>query len=730
MALLGTIRNRFGWVMMALVFIGVASFLFMDISPGSSMPSGNNQAVGYVNGDKVSSGLVQEYTQQFQGGQFLQEQIQERVWDQIISEKLVEQKTAEAGMVITPTEMGDLFLSNDLALLSPLVRQTLGDPSRGGAVNTEQVKQMITTYQNTNALLQQANGDAQQKEQLLEQQKNWLNLEQQVKKAALRSKYFNAVSKGAYTPNWMVELEHKNDNAVYDFEYVQIPYTNITDEITISDDELEAYIRKHPRQYKRDAMASVEYITFDVIATAQDSADYYNDMKELADAFAKKETSKEDSTFMQLNGEPIEATYYTKDELAESKEMIDSIFDADNKTVFGPYLLNGKYKILKKIDEKDLPDSVRVRQIVINATDQASAQAGIALLDSLKNLLETDPNADFDSLAIANSQDGSRFNGGDLGFQAKGSGPFQLNPQLMDYAFYTGEKDSLKIIYSRTGIHLVQITAYKYETDKKGVRIAALTKDIIPSAKTTEDVQRNVIEFIADNRTGEEFKASAKGLGKSLTTANSLEEGAYNIAGIGTNSTAADIISWAHAPETEEGSTTNRPFALENTELNYTEKFIVPLLVSRSPAGLASIKDLQIRADVDRILRNEKKTQIVKEKLATLTSLDAIAGQYSVIKEEAKQVNYGSATIPNKGAEPKVLGLVAKTPVGQMSGAVGGNEGVYVVKTTNVQPAGAINNLPIARNNITRITGQLLAENVLFENMKDNADIVDERNKY
>ena len=203
MALLGTIRNRFGWVMMGLVFVGVASFLFMDISPGANTASGRSATVGYINGEKVSNDLIQEYAAEYKGSGYLEEEKQAQIWERIIGEKLLTQKTADAGMLVTSTEMGDLFLNPKL--LSPVVQNRLADP-KTRQVNTEQIKQMISMYKNTGALMEQANGDLKQQNQLWEQQKEWLALEKNVKTRALQDKYFVALEKGIYTPSWMVEM--------------------------------------------------------------------------------------------------------------------------------------------------------------------------------------------------------------------------------------------------------------------------------------------------------------------------------------------------------------------------------------------------------------------------------------------------------------------------------------------------------------------------------------------
>jgi peptidyl-prolyl cis-trans isomerase D len=330
-------------------------------------------------------------------------------------------------------------------------------------------------------------------------------------------------------------------------------------------------------------------------------------------------------------------------------------------------------------------------------------------------------------LALKYSEDGSKTKGGDLGWKAK-DGSFV--PQFEEYMFYTGEKDSLRLIYTQFGVHLIQITDYKYETDKQGVRIAFIDQDIIPSPITTENKQREAIEFITNNRNDKDMRAAAKESGFSVIAASALEEGGFKIDGIGENSTSADIIRWAHDPETEIGEVTNRPYSVENEDLNCTEKFVITSLVSRNEKGLASLDDPQVKGDVDRIIRNQKKTDLVKAKLSSLTSLDAIAGEYSLIKETATNVAYESAYLGTIGSEPKVVALAAVTEVGQMSAAIGGKEGVYVLELTSIAEAPKLPRTAGPRNNISRRIDQIVSAETIYNNIKENAEIEDNRSSY
>lgn len=721
MALLGTIRNQFGWLMMGLIFVGIGSFLFMDISPGNNTPTGGSSTVGYINDEKITNDMVQQYSDEYKGAGYLNEEVRAQVWERLVGEKLLTQKATEAGIEVTPEEMGDMFFSDRPQLLSPIVRQRFGD-RQTGQVNTQQLRQQMMEIKNTSALMARAETER-QKEEIREYQKQWFAMERNIKIDRLQGKYFQALNAGFYTPKWMAEFENNLQNATYNIDYVRIPYTNVTGDIQVSDEDLKSYVAARAKEYDRKAAVSIEYVSFMVTPTSADSALYRDEMQKAAAALAQATTMKEDSNEVQRYYGEFPKAYYTEDELTLPLAIKDSFINASVGSVFGPYVEGQQYRVVKKVAVKTLPDSVRSRHILVRAQNPQEGQQARVLLDSLKELLETDPSVSFDSLAAKHSQDGSRFQGGDLGWKAKDGSfvaPFE------EYMFYDGKEGEYGIIYTQFGVHLIEITDTKYETDKKGYRLARVTRDIIPSPETTNDREREVLDFITVNRTAEDMTKAARELGLNIVPATGLEKGAYEIPGIGKNSSSADIIRWAHQETTELNEVANRPHPVENEALNYTERFVVPVLIKRYAAGLATLEDPEVRAEVDRAVRNQKKVELVQQAIQNASSLDQIAGQYDVTKEAAPSLIYNAARLGAIGEEPNVAALAASTEAGKISRAVGGKEGVYVIQVQGKVDAPPIQNLESARKTVTtRLSGPI--STAVYEDMKKNADIVDDR---
>lgn len=720
MALLGTIRNRFGWVMMGLIFVGIGSFLFMDASgPGSKLGNSSSK-VGSVNGEKITRDELSEGSQSLQGQGMLQQEIDKNVWDNIVVEKLINQKATEAGFDVTADEMGELFLSEDPRIQSSLVAQQFRNQT--GQVDYERIRQALTTFKSRSNIISQYQGEQQQ--QLLNQYDVWKNLEESVYNRRLQNKYFNALDIGFYTPDWMVETENNIRYATYSFEYASIPYAAIEGEGDVTDAEINAYIEANARQYKRDATIGVDYVTFDVVPTSADSTAIYNELEATADEFRKE---KDDTLFVDSRDGQFAADYYTKEDLPVPTSLKDSMMAADKGTVFGPFLEEGQYTIVKAIDSKILPDSVKARQILIPGNTQQQLIAARDLLDSLKKVLEDDATVSFDSLTAKHSRGPNAQSGGDIGWTGMSNAPAAA--PLEQYLFFSGKKDSLAIIFTQQGAHLIQITDYKFETNDKGLRIAVISQNIIPSTETLKAVKRKVNDFIYNNNSSDKMRAAAQERGMQVGSASGLTPDDYEIDGLGKNSATAAIIEWGHEENTKEGMVNPSLLGIDNEELNYTKQYVVASITTKSPEGLASAKDPIVKAQVDRILRNKKKAAIVNKKLSEANTLQGIASAYGADVRTASAIQFDNAKISPTVTEPKVVALAAATPNGQLSKAIAGNEGVYVVQPTNKTEAPTVADIKTTRQSINRVVTGAVSSKIL-DDMKEDADIVDKRNEF
>ena len=271
--------------------------------------------------------------------------------------------------------------------------------------------------------------------------KQWLAFESEVKKNQFQVKYNNLISKGLYVPTWMGEVAYKEQNRAVTFNYVSLPYNQIADDqVKVTDEDLSAYIKKHEAAFKVDEESrKIQFVAFDIAASAGDSAQIVASLLEKREEFAKGEKVADDSVYVKLNSEtPFDEVYYTKEQLIASP-VVDSFFSLPVKSLVGPYVEAGAFKLAKISDRKGISDSVKIRQIKISFNDVATQEAGVAkrmLADSIFKAIDS-LKADFGLMAVQYSNDdASKMAGGNVGWVKQGEREKNLN----DLIFFRAQK--------------------------------------------------------------------------------------------------------------------------------------------------------------------------------------------------------------------------------------------------------------------------------------------------
>jgi len=702
MALLGRIR-QYGVVMMVLIVIAVFGFLFMDVSSVGRGFGGPSNVLGSVNGNDITrsdletyvNDLVNEYRSM---GAKDDEQTRSIAWNQLVTDLIFKVQANKLGISVSEKELNSMF--------------------------TGEIEQGRNQY------LQLARKPM---DKLNEQERafvmNWKNLEKKTTADRISTKYINMLSKSNYAPTWMTNSEYVRNTRNYDFNYVSVLFADVPNtEVKITDEDLKAYIKENAKKYQREANVSIEYVTFEIAPTQQDSASYFDKMSKIATDF---KASTNDTVFVANNRGRFDSRYTSKVDFMDADTHKVSVFAMSKGDVYGPYTdNNGNYKVVKIIETKDLTDSVKCRQIFRAADnrDINSLKPQRDLLDSLMVLLKN-KKANFDSLVVQNSMDmSSNAKGGDIGWRKKGD-PFGQG--FEDVVLQNTKKDSFAIIQSNQGIHLIQVTDLRIGKEK-GLKLATILEPIIPSTKTEDVVESKATEFMAKNRTLAAIQEAVK-KDPSLKkfSAYGLSVNDFQINDVN-GSIAVEIIRWAHKTA-KVGEVSGQVYPVSDAQNNYISKVIVPVLISKTPKGLASIEDPSVKLEVETAVRNKKKAEIITKKLQGVNSLDAVSSKYSSAKvETASMVSYASTEVPGIGLEPMVLGTVDAIAANKVSAPIVGNQGVYLIQVSSKREGPALTNADMVRKSVSE---KMLAadpnqlRNSLSEALKEKLNVKDKRSE-
>jgi peptidyl-prolyl cis-trans isomerase D len=713
MALIGKIRNHI-WIVIVLVGLGLAGFIIMDMTAGQQSMFGSGQMmVGDINGTKVDINEFNRMHNTLYGGGSSSDVFAERnaVWNYYVEKAIVEEEAEAIGLGVSKEELLDLQFGNNL---SPIIQARFADPNTGQVDRAQlgQFKQAIQDGTLDPSI-----------------RSFWAVQEREIIKERLKDKLFNLAEAAMYVPTWQAQLIGTEQNSRADFAYVQIPYSSINDaDVTLSDADYQAYIKENMKQLTtKEETRIIEFLVFDVLPTAKDSANVMARISELVPSF---EAAENDTLFVENNRGFITPIYVSKDDLPAA--LSDEIEGMSVGQVFGPYLDQNTFVAAKLIARQVVPDSVRSSHILIRANPQSPIEVANAqaLVDSLKQLVDKGTNT-FEELAREFGSDGTAEKGGDLDFAFQG----QMVPEFNDLIFYRAEPGKTYTVNTQFGVHLVKITDRKFLNNEPSYRLAFVRETIIPSEETQRAVEAEARKLLKAHRTLDGLKtAVSANSALRMEVSQPLRRNDYQIGSLTGGQTGRDIVRFAFGDDIDVrsvkvGDVSPKMYSVQNSQEFYNERFVIAGLKSIRKAGKPVLAD--VKSEIEGAVLNRKKAELIKGRLEGQGSLQAIASAFSgATLDTARNVNFNSAFLPNIGSEPGVLGRAFSADINSVSKPVEGASGVFVLfilNRTDADPA-TVNVAQVRAQTFGTLKSSVRAR--LMTAMREKAEIEDTRSRF
>jgi len=652
MALIGKIRQRTG---LLLGFIGLAMvlFLLMDALGSRSMFAGSDkQKVGKINGQTIS---LQEFNTDYTEYQerirminpqmVMDEQtsadIVNETWNDYLFRNTAGRHFNALGLTVTPEELAEQFRGK---FAHPLVRRMFSNPQTG-QFDPKQVQDVMSS-------MDKIDPSGKLREQIA-------TIEKLVEDDRIKSKYTALISKAFYMPKFMVKYYMQQNGEMATVSFVSVPLSQVADkDIAVSDAEMEAYIKKNPVKYKRKASRSIEYITFNLVPSPEDSARSREKMNEL-DA-SLRNAQPNDSAFIQRNAvRRNDLHYFTAEELA-GRSISAQLLSSAPGTILGPYIEQNSFVLTKVQGRRIVADSVRAAHILLDNTNPETAKAKA---DSLIASIRAGKTS-FGQAAYDNSTDeASKTMGGDLGYFGKG----RMVQQFNDKVFYEMMLGEVKTVESQFGLHIILLI------DQKGgqpaVQFADIAVPIQAGTETEKELFRKAREFEQTYNTPAKF-AQARKKGYKVLTANGLLAEQVSIPELGP---ARKVIQWAFQEE--------KPGVVNY--FDESDKFIIAHLTKVTEEGLAPVAE--VKTEVAAAVRKEKKGAQLKEKIDKVLSASAtlqdLATKLNGIYVDSVSVNFNLDEVDGIGNEPNLVAAAIGLSPGKRSKTVIGNNSVFVVQS-------------------------------------------------
>ena len=676
MSFIQDIREKYArWAVVAIA-LSLLGFILMDAfaGRGSLFNGGPSSSLGRVNGNKIDvtefNKRVQQQEsymmQQMQSGSVSERDrrnIMDRVWNDMVSQVLLQDELDKLGMKVGKKEVNDILFGANPP--EDLKRQ-FTDPQTG-------LYDAVTAQQQINEIKRR--GTAEQKARFSE----YIS---QLEFQRLFDKYNSLLANSVNSPRWYLEKQNADKSLIANISYVKVNYADsmfVDSTIKISDKEIEEYISKHKDAYKQqEETRSIDYVLFSARASSADSQLVRQKLLDLKPEF---DTTDNIQKFFNREGSrtPYNDSYQNKDAIQSAYK--DSILNIPVGSIYGPYLEGQNYVLAKKVGAKQWPDSVKVRHILIGLTQQDPQSGEMIpirdtatakkLADSIELAIKN--GSKFESLVSlsddnpeAENPEYGKYKGGIYDRVKQG----QMVPEFNNFIFdnNTGSKGVVK---TQFGYHYVEVLSQKGSTPV--YKFAYLSKPIIATQETDNIANNAANQFAGKSRDQKSFQENyekelrPKQINKLVGT--DIKKNDYSVGGLVSREFVRNIYD------------AKRGDVLQPMRIG--EDYVVAVVTEINKKGSASIANA--RMTVEPILRNRKKAEIVKQKIGNISTLEAASSAVGKQIETADSLRLVGPS-PALGFEPKVLGAIFNSAnLGKViPRAIEGVNGVYVIKVETV----------------------------------------------
>ncbi len=625
MGIINTLREKMGKLLVVVVGLSIMAFVLTDLlSNNSSFFGGNSQFVGEIDGQEISqedfANLVENLKRYYgitNSNDGSMQFVRETAWNQLVRDIAFGNKLNELGLEIGTNERIDMVQGKNL---SPAMMQFF--QQFVGATDQASIKQFLSQLPAYGA----------------EAQFYFANAEQQAMIQRREQKFLNLLAKTGYVTLEEAKQAYKAQFDIADVEYMYVPFSSVSDDQIgeITDSEIRSYLSDNEDNYTVEETRSVQYVRFPVVPSAEDSASYQAQMMDIKTAL---ESGDNDSSYaVSVTEQGI--GFSTYDPSALPNVVADNLSNLKKGDIIGPDLQGGIYTIHKISDVVPTVDQfARVSQIVFNLAGKTPADQQ-AVRKTANDVLRRIRNGEsFDVLAREYSEGQNSTAGGSLGWIKKGDSRIA---DIEDQVFRRTRKGVIpRLIENNNRVYIVNVTEPKISNRYK---VAQIIVEMTPSFETENQVYLEAAEFASSAYGADEFNNVAGENGYAVFSGTGIDK---NAAGVGSVENSRQVVSWIYG-EASMGDV--KEFDLDN-------EYVVAVYDGQTDEGLQDIED--VRAEIEGILRQEKKADFIQSKIASLSGdVSAMATAYGADAKiyNDNSVSLSSNALLNVGNAPEAIG--------------------------------------------------------------------------
>ena len=354
MAVLETIRVKFGIVITALIAVALLSFI-IDPSTLQSVSSSMSSKydVGEIDGKSISYMDFQADVDKFTAineivtgssvqNEQTQVQIRNAAWQALVDKYLFVKNAKKAGLNVGEEEMLAM-VSGEID--SPVFAQNPVFCDENGNFS----KEILVDFVNY------LNSDETGRLKIY-----WDYLQESAKTQQFYSKYMSLFTQSNFRNTLMLVNEIAENNNTFDVEFVVVPYTYPKDTtVVVSDSEIKAYYNAHKKFYKQQASRDIEYVVFEVVPSTEDIAAANEAIIKVYDEFKTADNMK---SFLLANSDrQFDNHWYKEGELNSISKVVNDYAFGKNATVSNVLTDGNTFYAVRVMETAMVPEQVYVK---------------------------------------------------------------------------------------------------------------------------------------------------------------------------------------------------------------------------------------------------------------------------------------------------------------------------------------------------------------------------------
>ena len=647
MAVLQTLRTKFGLAVSIIVALGLLSFI---VDPGQIQSAVQSMSskfdVGEINGKSVSYADFQEDIERYTALQEMMtgssvaseedhQQIRDAAWQALVDKHLFVKNAKAAGINVGEDEMLDLTTG---ANPSEIIAQSGMFVDENGNFSPDYVVDFVKNV----------NSDASGQLKLY-----WNYLQNTIYTQQFYKKYGALFTSSAYQNPLMLKKAVAENNETTDVDFVMVPYPFTMDStIVVTDAEIKDYYKNHKDYFKQNASRDIEYVVYEVVPSAEDIAAVNEKMSDLHEEFATTDNMK---NFLLKNSDRALSTYWYKDgELNTINPDVNAFVFSGEEGASPVYSAGNTFYSAKVMDTAMIPDSAYVKHILFS-------EANAAVADSLL-AVASQKDANFSNLVAQYSADQSSAADGELGSIGWMTQTYMIPGFENVFNAEVGKPFILKTVY---GTHIVLVSEKSKPVAKK--QVAIFEKTAVPSNDTYNSYYAKANKFASiANGSFENYKAAVDSMGVYSHPMSRVSEATSSYGAI---DNAKEVTRWIF--DNKKGKVSD----IITVNQNY---FFIATVKEIHEEGYATVQEaatsIQQQLYSDKLA--EKTAAEIAEKIKGMTDLEAVAEALDASVSTQSGLTF--ASMGSTQLDPKFIGALSVAPENVICGPVAGQIGAYV----------------------------------------------------